>query len=98
MTRDDVLERLRNDREVLRACGVKSLSVFGSLVHGDMREGSDVDILVEFESSARIGLFEFVRLQRHLTEILGAPVDLVTPTALRGELREAILREAVHAA
>jgi len=98
VTRDDVFERLRDDRDALGAYRVRSLAVFGSVARGEMREGSDVDILVEFESGACIGLFEFVRLQRHLAELLGAPVDLVTPAALRHELRESILREAVHAA
>ncbi len=98
MTRNDVFERLRGDRDALGAYRVKSLAVFGSVVRDEMCEGSDIDILVDFEPSARIGLFEFVRLQRHLTELLGAPVDLVTPAALRHELRESILREAVHAA
>jgi hypothetical protein len=50
-----------------------------------------------FEPDARVGLFEFVRLQRFLGDILGCPVDLVTPDALRAEMREQILREAVYA-
>ena len=44
------------------------------------------------------GLFAFVRLQRHLEEIIGCPVDLCTPGALRPEMRSAILAEAVYAA
>lgn len=98
MTRDEVFERLRGDRDALGAYRVRSRAVFGLVVRGEMREGSDVDILVEFESSACIGLFEFVRLQRHVAELLGALVDLVTPAALRHEFRESILRVAVHAA
>ena len=57
---------------------------------------SDVDLLVEF--SVPVGLFEFVRLRRFLEEILGARVDLVTPGALKPQLRQAVLREAVRAA
>ena len=61
-------------------------------------ESSDVDILVEFEPGARVGLFEFARLRRTLGEILGRTVDLVTPDALRQEMRAQVLREAVYAA
>ena len=55
-----------------------------------------MDLLVEF--SVPVGLFEFVRLRRFLEAILGARVDLVTPGALKPQLRQAVLREAVRAA
>jgi predicted nucleotidyltransferase len=98
VTRDEVIAALRADRAALDRFRVASLAVFGSVVRGEMHAGSDIDILVEFEAGAQVGLFDFVRLRRHLAEILGAPVDLVTPAALRAELRDAILREAVRAA
>jgi len=98
MTCDEVLDKLRGERVALRQFAVKSLAVFGSVARGEMREDSDVDILVEFEPGAHIGLFEFLRLRRHLSGVVGAPVDLVTPAALHPELCEAILREAVDAA
>lgn len=97
MTCDDVLSKLRGENDTLRRFAVRSLAVFGSVARGEARDGSDVDILVEFEPGARTGLFELVRLQRHLSALLGAPVDLVTPASLRPEMREVILREAVHA-
>jgi hypothetical protein len=93
-----VLKKLRNERAALRRFAVSRLAVFGSAARGEMRAGSDVDILVEFEPGSRIGLFEFVRLQRHLSEVLGAQVDLVTSEALRPEFREKILQELVDAA
>jgi hypothetical protein len=77
---------------------VKSISVFGSLVRGDERPDSDVDLLVEFEPDARIGFFAFARLQRRLSELLGRPVDLVTPDALHKAMKTRILQEAVRAA
>ena len=45
-----------------------------------------------------VGLFAFSRLRFYLQEILGCPVDLVTPDALTQQLRERILKEAVRAA
>jgi predicted nucleotidyltransferase len=55
-----------------------------------------VDILVDFEKP--VGLFEYARLKMYLEGVLGREVDLVTPEALRQELREEILREAIRAA
>ena len=50
------------------------------------------------EPDAPIGLFEFARLRRRLSELVGREVDLVTRDAIRPEMRDEILREAVHAA
>ena len=58
-------------------------------------EISDVDILVEFDRP--VGLFAFVHTRRYLSEILGCEVDLVTPMALRPEMKDKILSEAIHA-
>jgi uncharacterized protein len=96
MLREDVLKALRDSRPILDAFGVARVSLFGSFARNEGREGSDVDLLVEFRRP--IGLFEFVRLQRTLADILGHPVDLVTPAALKPQLRERILGEAVVAA
>jgi len=71
---------LRESRSVLDAFGVARLSLFGSFARDEGGEDSDVDLLVEFNRP--IGLFEFVRLQRQLGELVGHRVDLVTPAAL----------------
>lgn len=94
--REDVLKAIRDNTETLRAFGVARLSLFGSFARDEGRADSDVDLLVEFNRP--VGLFEFVRLQRQLAEIVGHPVDLVTPAALKPQLRERILGEAVVAA
>jgi predicted nucleotidyltransferase len=98
MRRKDALDRLAEHREELRRFFVKSVAVFGSVARDEAAETSDVDILVEFDEDAHVGLFHFVRLQRRLSEILGRTVDLATPEALRKEMRDQILKEAVHAA
>jgi len=94
----DVVEKLRSHKEVMHEFSISLLSVFGSVVRGESEPESDVDILVEFLPDAHIGLFQFARLQRKLSEIIGRPVDLTTPDALHPAMRDRILREAVHAA
>ncbi len=89
------LEILRHHQKELQEAGVKSLKLFGSVVRGEARADSDIDILVEF--SRPIGLLAFVRLKNRLAELLGRPVDLVTPEALKPQLREGILHEAQNA-
>jgi uncharacterized protein len=89
------LEILKSHRTELRDAGVKSLKLFGSVARGAGHPDSDLDILVEF--SKPIGLLAFVRLKLRLTELLGRPVDLVTPEALKPALRDGILNEAQNA-
>ena len=93
--REDLMARLQRAAPALRAHAVKELWLFGSAVREDLRAASDVDILVDF--SAPVTLFEFARLRRHLESLLGRPVDLVTRDALKPQLRDRILREAVRA-
>ena len=96
MRRDEILRLLREHQAELSRFGVRSLAVFGSVARDEARPESDVDILVEFGEP--VGLFEVVRLQTHLQELLGRQVDLVTRDALRPTMRDQILNEAVYAA
>jgi len=96
MDRDQVLALLKSRKRQLKKYGIHSLSIFGSVARGQAGNNSDVDILVDFEKP--VGLFEFARLKMYLEGVLGHEVDLVTPEALRKELREDILREAIRAA
>jgi predicted nucleotidyltransferase len=98
MQRDDILKILAEHRDGLRQqFGVKALALFGSAARGEATETSDVDLLVEFDRP--IGLFHFFTVQHYLEDLLGvAQVDLVMPEALYDELKEEILREAIHAA
>ncbi|MDI6773351.1 MAG: nucleotidyltransferase family protein [bacterium] len=70
---------------------VRSLGLFGSYVRGEQESGSDLDILVEYESSPTF--FEFVGLEDHLSELVGVKVDLVMKSALKPRIGERILSE-----
>lgn len=72
---------------------IRRLALFGSVLRDDFRPGSDVDVLVEFEPDARIGL-RFFALEEELSEILGRKVDLNTPGFLSDYFRDEVLAEA----
>ena len=82
---------------MLKTYGIKDIRLFGSVARGETGVGSDVDLLVEFESSAHIGMFEFSRLRFELSHLLGCEVDLVTPDALHKAIKQDILKEAIRA-
>ena len=73
--------------------GVKNLAVFGSYARGDQVSNSDLDLLIEFHRPPT--LFQFVRLQRHLSSALGHNVDLVMRSALKPNIGKHILRDLV---
>ena len=95
MVRDDILENLRQHVTVIKTHGVARLALFGSCVRGEDRPDSDVDILVEFNDT--VSIFKFLEVKEYLEEILGRSVDLVMQRALKPQLRERILAEAISA-
>jgi hypothetical protein len=72
---------------------VRDLWAFGSRVRGEAKRRSDLDLLVEFDRAPTF--FEFVRLERHIGELLGVKVDLVMRTALKPSIGARILEEIV---
>lgn len=78
--RGEILDRLRKARpDLQREFGVTRLALFGSWARGDQREGSDVDVLVEFSPS--LGL-RFVDLAERIEELLDEPADVVSRRAI----------------
>jgi len=98
ISNDELSLILNKSRERLRAFHVTAVHVFGSCARKEAGEKSDVDLLIDFEPDAPIGLFDVVRLQEFLRSVLGRPVDIVTRDALHPALKDTILSEAVHVA
>ena len=73
---------------------VKELSLFGSAVRGEMGPGSDIDVMVEFDPEARIGILRFESLSEDLAVLVGRKVDLVTKRGLKPWIRPHVLKEA----
>ena len=75
---------------------IKEIGIFGSYVRGEQKERSDLDILVEFETKAKMDLIKFVELEEHLSDLLGIKVDLVMKSALKPRIGKHILKEVVY--
>jgi predicted nucleotidyltransferase len=81
-------------REICRRYGVRELAVFGSAARGEMRQESDIDLLVEFFPEAEVGLLEHAGLMLELSQLFGRKVDLVSKRGLKLLIRDSILSEA----
>ena len=97
MKRDEVLKRISENQDALDAFPIKRLAIFGSVARNAADEDSDIDILIEFEPEARVGLFLFLEIKEVLEKILNCRVDLVTRDALKPQLRQSILSKAIYA-
>jgi uncharacterized protein len=90
----DIIKKLREHLpEITQQFRVKSLLIFGSYVRGRQRKRSDLDILVEFSEAP--SFFEFLALERYLSNLLGVKVDLVMKEALKPAIGKHVLAEAV---
>jgi hypothetical protein len=79
--------------DILRKNDVKRASFFGSIVRGEMTEGSDVDILVEFEGKK--SLLDLAHLKNELEDTINRRVDVLTYKSLHPRLKDRILAEQV---
>lgn len=89
-------EALANRRDqvisIAAARGARSIRVFGSVVKGLDREGSDLDLLVDLPPGT--SLVGIVGLQIEIEDALGVKVDLCTERELHPALKARILSEA----
>ena len=91
----EIKKLLESQRDDLRAkYGVREIGIFGSYVREEHKDTSDVDILVDFERP--VGLLLFTGLKNHLSDVLGAEVDLVMKKALKPRIGKRILEEVVY--
>lgn len=80
-------------RDIAMRHRVSNVRVFGSVLHGDDTDDSDLDLLVD--PAPETTLMDIARIQNQLQALLGVPVDVLTPKALPLCCRERVLREAV---
>jgi len=93
LQREEAIRLLRAAEPGIRELGVARLALFGSVLRGEARPDSDVDILIEFLPGAK-SFSRFLALSDLLEETLGRPVELVTREALSPFLGPRILAEA----
>lgn len=93
MKPSDVLrQRVDTIREAATRFHVRNPRVFGSVLHGTDKDGSDLDLLVDPQPGTT--LFDLGGLQVELEDMLGVPVDVVTPGDLPARIRAQAIAEA----
>jgi predicted nucleotidyltransferase len=97
MRRDEIIAKLRSREADLRAAGVASLSLFGSVARGDDDNDSDVDVVVQLTDRASNRGFAYFgqieALQRDLSDLLGRRVDVIAEPVSKERLRQRIEKD-----
>jgi uncharacterized protein len=95
MTKATILETLnRSGDEILARFGARHISLFGSAARDELCEGSDIDVLVEFEGAATYAAY--FGLKDYLENLLGRPVDLVTDKSLKPRARRHVEKDVIR--
>jgi predicted nucleotidyltransferase len=88
---------LQKHRAEIRAIAlrhhVSDVRVFGSALHGNDDEDSDLDLLVEPTSETT--LMDIGAIRYELRQLTGIEIDVLTPNALPDNFREQVMAEAV---
>jgi len=84
--REDILN-------IAKKHGAYNIRIFGSVVRGEARQDSDLDILVDLEPNR--SLLDHAGLIIDLQETMNCKVDVVTEKGLRPRIRDVILKEAI---
>jgi predicted nucleotidyltransferase len=97
MNTEKALEVLRRSEAALRARGVRRAALFGSTARGDNRPDSDIDILIEIDPEAPIGVFEYVGLKEYIAGLFEGSVDVVSQEGLKPYVRPAATADTIYA-
>ena len=80
-------------RHVVESHRARNARVFGSVLRGQDTDSSDLDILID--PTPETTLFDIGAIRHELRQLLGVPVDVLTPRALPEKFRTTVLAEAV---
>jgi predicted nucleotidyltransferase len=97
MTLEKALQTLREAEAALRAKGVVHAGIFGSTARGEQRANSDIDIIVDFDPSVPITIYDYVGIKDDIAELFEQPVDVIDRRGLKPDLRQPVTRDLVYA-
>ena len=96
LSRDRVIQLLREHRAEIDGFGVRTIGLFGSVARNEARAESDLDVLVDFGDEPTF--HNYMGLKFFLVDLLGSKVDVVTPGTLLPPIETAVMKELVHVA
>ncbi|MDT7533253.1 nucleotidyltransferase domain-containing protein [Sphingobium sp. SA2] len=96
MTREEAIARIKPHEAELRAAGITSLALFGSVARGEARADSDVDLMCEIDKTRVHDLLDFIGIQLRLKDIVGQQVDLVQQAFMRPRIAQNAAKDQIR--
>ena len=88
-----IKEVLSEEKRKMHKLGINKVGVFGSYISGNIKENSDVDILIDILPDSSLTLFSLIDLELYLSEKLNTKIDLVIKSDLKPNISKKILSE-----
>ena len=95
--RERVIAALRAYQGELHRRGVLHVALFGSIARGEGKPMSDVDILIDLDPQAQVGVFDYVGITQFLADLFPVRVDVANRSSLKPLVRPTIERDAFYA-
>ncbi|MBV8133240.1 MAG: nucleotidyltransferase family protein [Alphaproteobacteria bacterium] len=95
--RERIIATLRMHQAELLRRGVRHAALFGSISRDEGKRTSDIDILIELDPEAPVGLFEYVGITQYLADLFPFRVDVANRSSLKPLVRPNIERDAIYA-
>ena len=96
MNKIEAMARLKVHAGAIKALGATSLYLFGSVARDESREGSDLDLFIDYDQDGKFNAFDLVGIKQYLEQNLGTEVDVTTRDSLHPMLRAEIEKSAVR--
>jgi uncharacterized protein len=81
----------------LRRRGILHAALFGSAARGEAGPKSDIDILIELDPRAPVGVHDYVAITQFLAALFPARVDVANRGGLKPLVRPRVERDAIYA-
>lgn len=94
MNREDLIKFLKDNLTIIKSYGVTSLALFGSFARNEMKNTSDLDLLVEFKETLTFD--KYMDLKFFLEDNLGLSVDLVTRKMLKYQIINSVEKDLIY--
>jgi predicted nucleotidyltransferase len=96
MGRIEVIAKLRQRSQAIKAMGATSLYVFGSTIRDEGQAANDIDLFIDYDPNGRFNALDLVGIKKYLEDEFQLPVDVTTRDGLHPMLRAEIERTAVR--